>query len=110
MTYSRSWRLTRLTVLSFLLGSSVVSAQSASTTTTFSAASSSAASSTSSSPVTHTVNVALVCLERLEGAIKAPSGTATDELQIGGFHVRSRRHISRSRGLYRYVFTGATVV
>src|SRR5271154_208305 len=32
--------------------------------------------------------------------------TATDELQIGRLHVRSRRHISRSRGLYRYVFHG----
>src|SRR2546430_2072872 len=36
--------------------------------------------------------------------------TATDELQIGRLHFCSRRHISRSRGLYRYVFTGATVV
>src|ERR1700733_778903 len=109
MTYSRTWRLTRLTLLS-LLGSSVVSAQSSSTTSAFSAAASSTASSTSSLPITHTVNVAQVCLECPRACPQSSSGPLLTSLQIGRLHVCSRRHISRSRGLYRYVFAGATGV
>jgi hypothetical protein len=68
----RNWRRSRLTVLSLLLGSSLVSAQSASTTSAASSAATNSftASSTSSSPITHTVDVALVRI----GDLQPPDG------------------------------------
>jgi hypothetical protein len=109
MTGLRTWRLTRLTLLSLLLGSSLVSAQSGSTTSAASSgAASSTASPTSSSPITHTVNVAQVRIGHVQP--ENFGGFDTDDTQLGRLHIRSRRHISRSRGLHPYVSSKGTAM
>lgn len=105
MACLRTWRCTRLTVLCLLLGSSFVSAQSASTTSAVSsAANSSTASSTSSLPITHTVNVAQVRIGDLQRGNAPCMDAPLTGAYVGWLHIRSRCHISRSRGLHPYVF------
>ena len=110
MTCSRPWRLTRLPMLSLLLGSTHVSAQSESITSSASsaaassAAASSNASSTTSAPLTHTVNVAQVGFSGPPASNASFCASIANERRLGRLHIRSRCHISRSRRLHPYVF------